>query len=83
MAPKQSEVPNFTVGDYVKFFSAGALAATSTHGVGCSASSHEYCTDLQAVTPIDVVKTRIQVDDALKGYNMIKAGRSIVANEGA
>jgi solute carrier family 25 phosphate transporter 3 len=30
-----------------------------------------------------VVKTRIQVDDALKGYNMIRAGRSIVAGEGA
>ncbi|KAH7156693.1 mitochondrial carrier domain-containing protein [Dactylonectria macrodidyma] len=68
MAEKQNEVPNFTIGDYVKFFGAGALAATSTHG---------------AATPIDVVKTRIQVDDALKGYNMIKAGRTIVAKEGA
>ena len=36
---------------------------------------------IQAVTPIDVVKTRIQVDDALKGYNMLSAGRSIVAKE--
>lgn len=68
MAEKQSEVPNFTISDYVKFFGAGALAATSTHG---------------AATPIDVVKTRIQVDDALKGYNMIQAGRTIVAKEGA
>lgn len=37
----------------------------------------------QAATPIDVVKTRIQVDDAMKGLNMLKAGRSIVAKEGA
>lgn len=35
MATKQSEVPNFTISDYVKFFGAGALAATSTHGVSC------------------------------------------------
>ncbi|KAG9254799.1 mitochondrial carrier domain-containing protein [Emericellopsis atlantica] len=65
---KQTELPTFTASDYVKFFSAGALAATSTHG---------------GATPIDVVKTRIQVDDSLKGYNMIRAGRSIVAKEGA
>jgi solute carrier family 25 phosphate transporter 3 len=36
----------------------------------------------QAATPIDVVKTRIQVDDALKGYNMVRAARTIVAGEG-
>ena len=36
----------------------------------------------QAATPIDVVKTRIQVDDAMKGLNMVKAARTIVANEG-
>ena len=29
----KSDVPNFTPGDYVKFFGAGALAATLTHGV--------------------------------------------------
>lgn len=63
-----SELPQFTPIDYVKFFGAGALAATSTHG---------------AATPIDVVKTRIQVDDSLKGYNMVRAARTIVANEGA
>ncbi len=37
----------------------------------------------QAATPIDVVKTRIQVDDALKGYNMVRAARTLVAKEGA
>ncbi|KAH8896477.1 mitochondrial carrier [Thozetella sp. PMI_491] len=68
-APTTSgDVPNFTPTDYAKFFGAGALAATLTHG---------------AATPIDVVKTRIQVDDAMKGLNMIKAGRKIVAGEGA
>lgn len=60
--------PDFTFSDYLKFFGAGALAATSTHG---------------AATPIDVVKTRIQVDDAMKGMNMVKAGRTIIAKEGA
>lgn len=33
MAFKSNELPSFTVSDYVKFFAAGALAATSTHGV--------------------------------------------------
>lgn len=33
MAPRSSELPDFTTSDYVKFFGAGALAATSTHGV--------------------------------------------------
>jgi hypothetical protein len=28
--------PDFTVSDYVKFFGAGALAATATHGVRTS-----------------------------------------------
>ena len=31
-----SVTPNFTGSDYVKFFSAGALAATLTHGVRIS-----------------------------------------------
>ncbi|KAK5164662.1 mitochondrial phosphate carrier protein [Saxophila tyrrhenica] len=60
--------PDFVATDYMKFFGAGALAACGTHG---------------AATPIDVVKTRIQVDDKLKGQNMLRAGRSIVAGEGA
>ena len=32
---KQNELPSFTSSDYVKFFGAGALAATLTHGVCC------------------------------------------------
>ncbi|OTB07492.1 hypothetical protein M426DRAFT_317799 [Hypoxylon sp. CI-4A] len=63
-----SITPAFSSGDYIKFFGAGALAATLTHG---------------AATPIDVVKTRIQVDDAMKGLSMVRAGRQIVAKEGA
>lgn len=68
MATVSNQTPNFTLSDYTKFFGAGALAATLTHG---------------AATPIDVVKTRIQVDDAMKGLNMVQAARRIVANEGA
>ncbi|CAK7230427.1 mitochondrial phosphate carrier protein [Sporothrix bragantina] len=66
--PASNETPTFHLPDYVKFFGAGALAATLTHG---------------AATPIDVVKTRIQVDDAMKGLNMVSAARRIVAGEGA
>lgn len=31
-APADDFVPTFTPGDYVRFFSAGALCATMTHG---------------------------------------------------
>ena len=61
------DYPTFTFSDYTKFFSAGALCCTLTHG---------------ATTPIDVVKTRIQVDNELKGSGMITAARKIVAAEG-
>ncbi|PSR79536.1 mitochondrial carrier domain-containing protein [Coniella lustricola] len=67
-AAQQDALPNYGLADYTKFFGAGALAATLTHG---------------AATPIDVVKTRIQVDGAMKGLNMVQAGRTIVAKEGA
>ncbi|KAJ2967048.1 hypothetical protein NUW58_g10529 [Xylaria curta] len=68
MASQGKITPRFGPGDYVKFFGAGALAATLTHG---------------AATPIDVVKTRLQVDDAMKGMNMVRAARQIVGKEGA
>ena len=35
------------------------------------------------IAAIDVVKTRIQIDPALKGKSLLTAGRSIVAAEGA
>ncbi|WWC69456.1 uncharacterized protein I206_103396 [Kwoniella pini CBS 10737] len=59
--------PSFTPKDYSSFFLAGALCCTLSHG---------------AMTPIDVVKTRIQIDPALKGYSLLAGGRSIVAAEG-
>ncbi|WRT67136.1 uncharacterized protein IL334_004102 [Kwoniella shivajii] len=59
--------PNFSPKDYSTFFLAGALCCTLSHG---------------AMTPIDVVKTRIQIDPALKGFNLLSGGRSIVAAEG-
>lgn len=34
------------------------------------------------MTPIDVIKTRIQIDSALKGTGMVGAGRKIIAAEG-
>lgn len=61
------EVPQFTLTDYTTFFTAGALCATLTHG---------------AMTPIDVVKTRIQIDPEFARKSMLYAGRQIVAKEG-
>ncbi len=34
------------------------------------------------MTPIDVVKTRIQIDSGMKGMGMLSAGRKIVSVEG-
>ncbi|KAK4686569.1 hypothetical protein P7C73_g3556, partial [Tremellales sp. Uapishka_1] len=59
--------PDFSAKDYTSFFLAGALCCTISHG---------------GMTPIDVVKTRIQIDPALKGKSLLTAGRSIVAAEG-
>ncbi|KAJ7675740.1 mitochondrial carrier domain-containing protein [Mycena polygramma] len=60
-------VPQFTIKDYSSFFAAGALCATISHG---------------AMTPIDVVKTRIQIDPAYKGLGIVSGTRYIVAKEG-
>ncbi|KDQ62444.1 hypothetical protein JAAARDRAFT_76291 [Jaapia argillacea MUCL 33604] len=60
-------VPQFTARDYSSFFFAGAICCTLTHG---------------AMTPIDVVKTRIQIDPALKRSSLLKGGRYIIAQEG-
>ncbi|KAH9983341.1 mitochondrial carrier [Russula compacta] len=60
-------VPHFTSANYGSFFLAGALCATVTHG---------------AMTPIDVVKTRIQIDPALARHSLFSGGRRIVAKEG-
>jgi len=60
-------LPVLTAADYSKFLLAGSICCVVTHG---------------AMTPIDVVKTRIQLDPALKGVGMLTAGRSIVAKSG-
>jgi len=60
--------PPYTLKDYGIFFTAGALCATITHG---------------GMTPLDVIKTRIQVDPELKGQGLLSGGRKIVATEGA
>lgn len=59
--------PNFSPKDYSIFFASGALCCTVTHGM---------------MTPIDVIKTRIQIDPALSRQGMLSAGRQIVAKEG-
>ncbi|ORX39854.1 mitochondrial carrier domain-containing protein [Kockovaella imperatae] len=59
--------PNFTAKDYGIFFMSGALCATVTHA---------------GFTPVDVVKTRIQIDPAFKGQGFLTVGRGIIAAEG-
>ncbi|KAJ8520716.1 hypothetical protein ONZ45_g2503 [Pleurotus djamor] len=66
--PQQFRTPQFTSRDYGSFFLAGALCATLTHG---------------AMTPIDVVKTRIQIDPAFKSVGFINGTRRIIASEGS
>ncbi|KAH7908047.1 mitochondrial carrier [Hygrophoropsis aurantiaca] len=60
-------VPQFTTKDYSAFFLAGALCCTITHG---------------AMTPIDVVKTRIQIDPAFKRMSIVSGTRHVIASEG-
>lgn len=60
-------VPRYSVSDYMRFFSAGALCATITHG---------------AMTPVDVVKTRLQLEPAGSKLGMASMARGIVAAEG-
>jgi len=60
-------LPDFTTRDYAAFFTAGALCCTITHG---------------GMTPIDVVKTRIQIDPELARDNLFSGGRKIIAAEG-
>ncbi|KAI0697878.1 mitochondrial carrier [Cytidiella melzeri] len=66
--PKLFVVPQFTSKDYSSFFLAGAICCTATHG---------------AMTPIDVVKTRIQIDPAYKGFSLLSGTRYVIAQEGA
>lgn len=59
--------PTFTLKNYLQFFAAGGLCATITHG---------------GLTPIDVIKTRLQLEPAGSKLNMATMARSIVAKEG-
>ncbi|EYE99007.1 putative mitochondrial phosphate carrier protein (Mir1) [Aspergillus ruber CBS 135680] len=56
------------LGLYGKFAFAGAVCCSVTHG---------------ALTPVDVVKTRIQLDPVTYNKGMIGGFRQVVANEGA
>jgi len=61
-------VPAFDVMYYVKSAFAGGICCSITHG---------------AVCPIDVVKTRMQLDPVKYNQGMISAFRNVVATEGA
>lgn len=60
-------LPNYTVGDYASFAVAGAIGCGVTHG---------------AMTPIDVIKTRIQLEPAVYNTGMVGSFRKIVSSEG-
>lgn len=68
MAEKSRTIPSFTVGDYGAFALAGAMGCGITHG---------------AMTPIDVIKTRIQLEPAVYNTGMVGSLRKIVSAEGA
>lgn len=69
MATTQLPVlPQFTVKDYASFALAGAMGCGVTHG---------------AMTPIDVVKTRIQLEPTVYNKGMIGSFRQVVSSEGA
>ncbi|WFC98085.1 hypothetical protein MYAM1_000807 [Malassezia yamatoensis] len=59
--------PNFTFFNYCQFFAAGGLCATVTHG---------------GLTPVDVVKTRLQLEPAGSKETMMSMARSIVKADG-
>lgn len=69
MATKtEYKLPNYTVGDYASFALAGAMGCGLTHG---------------AMTPIDVVKTRIQLEPTVYNKGMISSFRQVISKEGA
>ncbi|KAF3985732.1 hypothetical protein FT663_04842 [Candidozyma haemuli var. vulneris] len=69
MATKSEyKLPNYTVGDYASFALAGAMGCGITHG---------------AMTPIDVVKTRIQLEPTVYNKGMISSFRQVISKEGA
>ncbi|KIM45446.1 hypothetical protein M413DRAFT_340788 [Hebeloma cylindrosporum] len=67
VSPRAFVIPQFTRQDYTSFFLAGALCCTISHG---------------AMTPIDVVKTRIQIDPAYRAHSFLSGTRHIIKVEG-
>ncbi|WFD29726.1 hypothetical protein MSPP1_000737 [Malassezia sp. CBS 17886] len=59
--------PYYSLVNYAQFFAGGGLCATLTHG---------------ALTPIDVVKTRLQLEPAGSKMSMASMARSIVKADG-
>ncbi|KIP05162.1 hypothetical protein PHLGIDRAFT_108564 [Phlebiopsis gigantea 11061_1 CR5-6] len=68
MAAKPFVVPQFAPKDYSSFFLAGGLCCTITHAV---------------MTPIDVVKTRIQIDPVYKKFSLLAGAKHVIATEGS
>ena len=69
MATLQSQtLPTYTVGDYASFALAGAIGRGVTHG---------------AMTPIDVIKTRIQLEPTVYNKGLLGSLKKIVGAEGA
>lgn len=60
-------LPDYTVSDYAKFALAGAMGCGVTHG---------------AMTPIDVIKTRIQLEPTVYNTGMVGSFKKIVGAEG-
>lgn len=61
-------LPQYTALDYAKFALAGAIGCGTTHS---------------SMVPVDVVKTRIQLEPTVYNKGMIGSFRQIIANEGA
>ncbi|GAA5842290.1 hypothetical protein JCM11251_003975 [Rhodosporidiobolus azoricus] len=65
--PSAPALPSLTGPDYAKFFASGAACCLLSHG---------------GMVPIDVVKTRMQLEPQLKKLGMVGTTRHIVAEEG-
>ena len=61
-------IPQYSVSDYMKFALAGAIGCGSTHS---------------SMVPIDVVKTRIELEPTVYNKGMVGSFKQIIAGEGA
>ncbi|PKI83146.1 hypothetical protein MVES_002862 [Malassezia vespertilionis] len=64
---KLSAAPQFSPLNYAQFFAAGGICATVTHG---------------ALTPVDVVKTRLQLEPSGSKMSMREMAKTIVMKDG-